>query len=127
MNGFWLFMFGTTLLMPLTMIGFGRFFYKQAPKEIQSTFGYRTGRSMKSREAWEFAHNYCGKLWIVAGGIMLPVSVVLMLLVNGKDADVVGDLGSALCLIHVAIMILSIIPVEMALKRTFNENGERPK
>jgi hypothetical protein len=50
-----------------------------------------------------------------------------MLLVNGKDADVVGDLGSALCLIHVAIMILSIIPVEMALKRTFNENGERPK
>lgn len=58
---------------------------------------------------------------------MLPVSVVLMLLVNGKDADVVGDLGSALCLIHVAIMILSIIPVEMALKRTFNENGERLK
>ena len=127
MNGFWLFMFGTTLLMPLTMIGFGRFFYKQAPKEIQSTFGYRTGRSMKSRETWEFAHNYCGKLWIVAGEIMLPVSVVLMLLVNGKDADVVGDLGSALCLIHVAIMILSIIPVEMALKRTFNENGERLK
>lgn len=30
------------LLMPLTMIGFGRYFSNGVPKEINSVFGYRT-------------------------------------------------------------------------------------
>jgi len=28
------------LLLPFTMIGFGRYFMKKAPKEINSVFGY---------------------------------------------------------------------------------------
>ena len=48
--GFWIFMFLMTLWIPLTMIGFGRYFQKKAPKEINAAFGYRTKRSMKNRE-----------------------------------------------------------------------------
>lgn len=39
---FWIFMLIMELLMPLTMIGFGRYFSNGAPKEINSVFGYRT-------------------------------------------------------------------------------------
>ena len=50
-------------LLPFTMIGFGRYFMKKAPKEINSVFGYRTSMSMKNKDTWEFSHKYCGKVW----------------------------------------------------------------
>ena len=58
--GFWIFMLIMDLLLPFTMIGFGRYFMKKAPKEINSVFGYRTSMSMKNKDTWEFAHKYCG-------------------------------------------------------------------
>ena len=45
--GFWIFMLIMDLLLPFTMIGFGRYFMKKAPKEINSVFGYRTSMSIK--------------------------------------------------------------------------------
>ena len=65
--GFWIFMLIMDLLLPFTMIGFGRYFMKKAPKEINSLFGYRTSMSMKNKDTWEFAHKYSGKVWYVCG------------------------------------------------------------
>ena len=47
--GFWIFMLVMILLIPITMIGFGKLFLKQAPGEINAVFGYRTTMSMKIR------------------------------------------------------------------------------
>lgn len=61
--GFWFFMLIMDLLTPIIMIGFGRYFLKDAPKEINPVFGYRTAMSMKNRDTWEFVHKYLGKIW----------------------------------------------------------------
>ena len=45
---FWTFMLLMDLLIPFTMIGFGKYFIKSAPKEINAVFGYRTSMSMKN-------------------------------------------------------------------------------
>ena len=45
--GFWFFMLIMCLLTPAMMIGFGQFFMKGGPKQINDAFGYRTTRSMK--------------------------------------------------------------------------------
>lgn len=34
------------------------------PKKINSIYGYRTGRSMKSKEAWEFSQKYSTELML---------------------------------------------------------------
>ena len=90
--GFWIFMLIMDLLLPFTMIGFGRYFMKKAPKEINSVFGYRTSMSMKNKDTWKFAHKYCGKVWYVCGMVMLPITVIFMLLVIGKNEDCVGSI-----------------------------------
>ena len=79
--GFWIFMLIMDLLLPFTMIGFGRYFMKKAPKEINSVFGYRTSMSMKNKDTWEFAHKYCGKVWYVCGMVMLPITVIFLFFV----------------------------------------------
>ena len=123
--GFWLFMLTMDLLIPFTMIGFGRYFLKKVPKEINMVFGYRTAMSMKNKETWEFAHKYCGKIWYACGWIMLPVTVVFLLLTIGKSEDYVGMVGGVICIVQLIPLIGSIFQTEIALKKNFDKNGKR--
>ena len=98
---------------------------KKAPKEINSVFGYRTSMSMKNKDTWEFAHKYCGKVWYVCGMVMLPITVIFMLLVIGKNEDCVGSIGGIICGVQLIPLIGSILPTEIALKKNFDKNGTR--
>ncbi|GAA0765352.1 hypothetical protein GCM10008908_01770 [Clostridium subterminale] len=122
---FWIFMMVMDLLIPFTMVGFGKYFIKNAPKEINEVFGYRTSMSMKNKETWEFAHHYCGKLWLTIGFFMLIPSVIAMLFVIGKDESVVGTFGGIICGIQLIFLVGSIFPTERALKSNFDEHGNR--
>lgn len=123
--GFWIFMMVMDLLIPLTMIGFGKYFSERAPKEINEGFGYRTSMSMKNKDTWEFAHHYCGKLWLVIGYMILVISVMTMFFVIGKGKNVIGILGGILCGVQLVFLIGSIFPTERSLKKNFDEYGNR--
>lgn len=125
--GFLIFIIIMLLFIPITMIGFGRYFIKLAPKEINMVFGYRTTMSMKNKETWQFAHNYCGKLWYNLGRILVPLSTLPMLFVIGKDKDTIGYFSLIFLGIQMVCLIGSIIPTERALKKTFDKNGIRRK
>lgn len=122
---FWIFMLIMELLMPFTMIGFGRYFSNGAPKEINSVFGYRTKKSMKNRETWEFAHKYFGKLWYIFGLVLLPISIIIMLFVIGQSEDTIGIIGAGICAAQLFPSIGAIFVTENALKKTFDENGNK--
>lgn len=118
------FMLGVNLILPLTMIGFGRYLGNHPPKKINSAFGYRTRRSMKSTEAWNFAHAYFGRLWFFFGCAMLPASVAPMLFFIGKDTKTVGIAGTAICTVQLFLMFIPIFLTERALKKRFeNKNN----
>ncbi len=123
--GFWIFMLIMDLLIPVTMIGFGRYFMKNAPKEINAVFGYRTSMSMKNKDTWEFAHKYCGKVWCASGMVILPITVIFMFLVIGKNEGCVGSIGGIICGVQLILLIGSIFPTEIALKKNFDKNGKR--
>ena len=42
--------------------------------------GYKTGGSMRSQEAWEFANKHCGNLYIRFGVIALVLGELLLLI-----------------------------------------------
>ncbi len=123
--GFWIFMLFMDLLIPLTMIGFGRYFLKSAPKEINAIFGYRTTMSMKNKDTWIFAHHYCGNLWYVSGIISLIITVIALIPVMRETENTIGTVGGVICGMQMIPFIGSIIPTERALRRTFDKNGNR--
>ena len=123
--GFWVFMLIVDIIVPLTMIGFGRYFTKSAPKDINSLFGYRTARSMKNRDTWSLSLIHISEPTRPERIVLLPVSVIPMLCVTGGEINAVSTVGLIVCLVQVIAMTASIIPVEKALKRTFDENGNR--
>ena len=77
--GFFIAMFICNLLIPLIMRIGGYCMYKNPPKEINGLVGYRTTMSKKNKDTWVFAHNYCGRLWIKLGLILLISTLIVQL------------------------------------------------
>lgn len=122
---FWIFMVIVDLIVPAVMAFLGWRFLKKPPEKINDTHGYRTTRSMKSQETWAFAHGYCGMLWFVLGLILLPLSVIPMVFVLGEPVNTTAIWGTVVCTVQLVILVATVLPVERALKRYFDENGHR--
>lgn len=113
------------LLIPLIMVLFGRYFIKRAPKNINYLFGYRTNLSMKNEDTWKFAHKYIGNIWYKWGLVLLPISVLVLVFVIGKDEDTIGSLGAIITVVQLIPILASIVLTEKALKENFDAEGNR--
>lgn len=120
---FWIFMLVFNLLIPLTMIGFGYYFLRKVPDEINDVFGYRTSMSMKNQDTWKFAHNYAGKLWYYMGISLLPITILAMAVVFGKDTDTIGNYSVVLLFLQLIPLCGVIFPTEWKLRKTFDKDG----
>lgn len=105
-------------ITPAIMVITGIVFIKRPPKE-NGMYGYSTKRSRQSPEAWKFANENLGRLWLIAGLIMIPLSAAVMLLFFGSDEDTTGIACSVIAYIQPAVMVLLMIPIEIALKQKF--------
>ena len=122
---FWLFCTVMCLLVPLIMLYFGWRFQRHPPRNINSLYGYRTTRSMKNQQTWDFAHRVCGKIWFWAGLILLPVSLVAMLFSWGRSVEEIGMWCIPVMAVQLVVLVGSIFPVERALKRNFDQFGRK--
>ena len=114
-----LFLLVTVLLLPVIMISVGLCWRKHPPKKINFIYGYRTSRSMASAESWRFAHIHFAKTWLVAGSVLFPLTVVIMLLFRVHyEIAAMGIMG-----VQLLATFLSIVPTERALKAAFDEHG----
>ncbi len=104
---------------------FWKIFYEKGSKGNKFSIWISDSMSMKNKDTWEFAHKYCGKVWYVCGMVMLPITVIFMLLVIGKNEDCVGSIGGIICGVQLIPLIGSILPTEIALKKNFDKNGTR--
>ena len=120
---FWIYMLLFVLMIPITMVYFGRRFFKSPPKSINATFGYRSTMSMKNWETWKLAHTVCGRYWY--RWILLPLSVVPMLFVIGRSTETVGYTGVIIVFIQLVPMLCVLPVTEHALRKSFDKNGMR--
>lgn len=109
------------LIMPLMMVGFGLLFMKNPPKKINSVYGYRTKRSVRSQEAWDFAHQYFGKLWLVYGLVSILPSLIPICIVLGNSEQVISMVGLIVLGVQMLLMLATIFATEKALKNNFDE------
>jgi uncharacterized membrane protein len=71
--------------LPLFIVGFvfavaALISLKFPPKIINSIYGYRTSRSMKNQENWDFAQRFSSQLMLKQGLIMLLLAFILAVL-----------------------------------------------
>lgn len=122
---FWWFMLFCNTLYSFAMIIGGWVMWKHCPKSINSVCGYRTRRSKLNLDTWKFANENCGKRWWKIGWMMLIPTIVVQIPFYGKSDDAIGILSLILSGIECCILLISILPTEKALKKTFNNDGVR--
>ena len=113
------------LLMPLIMIVGGYMMHKHPPKDINGVIGYRTTRSSKNIDTWRFAHDYCGRLWLKEGIVLLITTIIVQIPFAKSSVKVIGVMTIVMETIQLLVLIGSIFLVEKALKATFDGNGNR--
>lgn len=113
------------LLVPVFIIIYCSIYRNKAPQDINGSNGYKTAMSRLNRDTWEFANHYYNKRMRVAGWIMLIISIAAMLFTRGKGEPTASICTPILLGIQLAVLLIAVIPTEIALRKTFDENGNR--
>ena len=122
---FWLLFTAMDLLIPGIMVGIGTRFLKHPPGTINAWYGYRTARSMKNQETWNFAHETCGRLWVRLGKLSFLPALLAAVLTFGHGIETVSVASIVVVTVQTLVLIGSIFPVERALKRNFDDSGRK--
>ncbi|HNV04670.1 MAG TPA: SdpI family protein [Petrotogaceae bacterium] len=112
-----------TVLISLTMIGFGYMLSKKTPKGINSLIGYRSPMSTKNLDTWKFANEYSGRFWIKSGFITAAVSIILAFAL--QPISIYQKLMFAMIYVQIAVLLLVIPFTEIALRKKFYKTGEK--
>ena len=94
-------------------------FAKHPPKKINDFYGYRTKRSMRNQDCWDFANRY---------SIRLMWKISLLTCVVQAIGVILLDEGVALLtatIVLVTTLIYSVYLTEKALKKTFDKEGKK--
>ena len=118
-------MLGFNLLIPAIMLGSGKLFSKNSPKDINWIIGYRTTMSMKNGDTWAFAHKVAGAFWWKWGWVALVVTTITMLVLIGQSVELVSSAGCILMFLQLIPLIAVIPHTEKALHNVFDKNGNR--
>lgn len=113
------FLFIVDLLIPFIMLAAGYFMHKHPPKSINYVVGYRTARSMRSMDAWMFAQKKTGLLWQKVGAASLIASALIQIPFLFLSVDAFSVCSIVLMFVQLAMLLLTIPPIERALKKEF--------
>lgn len=89
------------------------------PKKINSLYGYRTTRSMKSKSNWEFAQKYSTNLFLVLLSLLLLIQITLYIIYGSTRST---ELSVLIGLILLVIIVL--YKTERKLKLNQSNNHE---
>jgi len=106
----------TLFMIPILILVIGYLMFEYPPKKINWFIGYRTRKSMKNEDDWKFANQYCGKLWIKTGLIMLVMTLILFVLFYLNIIKYTENLLAIFVLVQVAIIVFPIFIVESKIK-----------
>ena len=100
----------------------GAVFWACPPRQINEFYGYRTIRSRKSQEAWDFAQKYSAKMMTVLGLVALAVASISHWLRSrlclNSEYVMLYDIGITAVLV-VMVVIPSIVMTEIKLRKRF--------
>ena len=120
---YWALMAVEALLIPAIMIILGRKFMNNPPEKMNYAFGYRSERSMRNKNTWDFAHRYIGRLWFCAGVATAVATVAVVLVILGQSAESISVVMGCVVIIHLIPLLIPVFLTERALKKNFDENG----
>ena len=90
------------LLTPVLTLILGLICWRYPPKGPTWALGYRSRRARASREAWQFAQNVAGQIWLCLGLTLTVVFAIVCMIL-----DVPTDIDGLLWVIFASTTVVS--------------------
>ena len=113
------------LLGPLVMAGMGAWYYYAPAKEPNYGLGYRTKWSMASPAAWRYAQRGSGMIYMILGGALAVIVLVLSLFFGLMSPVTVAVISLIAVFLEALLALGAFILVENLLRKHFDANGDR--
>lgn len=110
-------MISVLYIIPVIVTIVGYLMNKYPPKKVNWFVGYRTRKSMKDEDAWKLANEYCGKLWIRIGLIMIIIVSLLVGLIYFNELVLSETVLAIITLCQIIPLLFSAAFVENKLKK----------
>ena len=110
------------LIVPALLLTFGFFYFFKPVKEPNKKFGYRTFFLMKDPEAWTFMQRLAGFVYLILGGVMMLASVIVSLVLIGKDTMALLTTIAICLVIYAILIILAVITLNILAAIRHNRN-----
>lgn len=116
-----------TLILPAVMEISGLIMMLHPPKTRNVLFGYRTPRSLRSQETWDFANYYGGTLYVYLGFYITAATLLtdLILKMVKADGSTTATAIIVLVLLQALCFVFPLFFVETKLKSHFDSEGRR--
>ncbi|PGZ74114.1 hypothetical protein COE49_09860 [Bacillus sp. AFS029637] len=101
---------GISILIGIIFILGALILQKNPPTDINAAYGYRTKRSMKSKELWDAGNRYSAEVMKQNGFIMMLIGSVISILFRYSHAMI------AVMIVMLLLIIRLFIQVEKRLK-----------
>ena len=121
---YWFYMV-VVLLIPAVMLSLGLLWHRWPPVKINWYYGYRTAASMRSPQAWAFAHEYeyYRRFMLAQAAVLLMMTGLVMLLIRGISDDTMGWVSIGMISVQILCMVWPMPVTERALRCHFDDLG----
>ena len=124
-GGLKLWLFLLLLVGPVLLLVLGAAYYFKPPKEANYAWGFRTYFTMGSVEVWQFTQRLAGMIWLILGGALTVIMLIVGLILNGQDAGTLAT-GAIWCVgIELALVVSSWIAINVIVLKFFDKDGNR--
>lgn len=110
------------LLIPVSLTFLGMLWRTNPPKVMGCSYGYRSRRSMQSREAWIFVHRFMGKIWAVEGTFLSVLSLVGFLYFHQQQPEALKE-----AMVYIMLAQLFLMRYPSILPRPLSSSGSRSR
>jgi len=108
------------LICPILMLVYGIRFSQYQPKR-DGICGVRIKAALENEETWNFAHQYCGKLWQTMGMFMASAVIICMMVLINFSNLVIAVSGVVILLIQLVLFVLTFAFVSKAIVKNFGK------
>ena len=112
---------------PLVMLILGLWYYYAPPKEANHKAGFRTYYSMGSVRAWLFAQKLAGMAYMVMGGALSVLMLVVSLFFNADKSMAMINIALVCVLLEAILMIGLWVVLNILIMKAYDRDGNPRK
>lgn len=118
-------MWALMMVSPVLLLILGANYYFKPPKEANFSWGFRTYFGMGSVEVWRFTQKIAGRLWMLLGGAMTAICLVLGLLMLALNAYAAATLAIWCVSIQLVLVIAVWVAINWIVLKYYDKDGNR--